>query len=663
MTPAERANRPRWTGQGFEIWFFVVLVPGAERALWVRMTRFAHAGESDARVWAVVSDAGSVHTQRERLPVDALRELDEGGRPGLAVGESVRFLAGETQGRCGDVEWSLRFEAGDAGVQRVARVPGFVPVGTHANHPYAEAPVTGSVRVGERELSLGGGLLSQMHIWGTTRVEWLRWAWAPRFDDGGALELTGVAPKDGGGNLVNLWARAGADGSPTTIIDRCGLTQALRAKLVAPRPGVLHHVASPGGNQAGAGGRVVARVWARPETFAGWDYRQTAGSGPALDLHVAQSNLGHAELEHYTRVGMGWQPLRRSRSTCAALEFHGLPDYPEFRYAPWDAEGEGAQSGAGGREPPVSAQASEDPSASLGPGRWIRVERPARILALGLTFRAHARETASAADPVVFEVAPSAWVGLPVHGERQPARLLRPSSAALFEACERLDPGLRQELAGFGFLPAMLDYEVELALVFPEGLTRVEELSQPGRVAMAVANDLTARSLQILGEGQGARLDYWGAAKSLPGLAPTAERAWLFESLPLDRWPELRLRTRVNGELRQDASTSLLMETPRQMLGRILASAGPLPAKAVVLTGTPSGIAFTVPRWKRAVGERLLDRVGKLRAAIGGFTSSTRFLRPGDRVEVDAGPLGGFAHVVDIEPEVVPEAVPEPGPE
>lgn len=101
--------------------------------------------------------------------------------------------------------------------------------------------------------------------------------------------------------------------------------------------------------------------------------------------------------------------------------------------------------------------------------------------------------------------------------------------------------------------------------------------------------------------------------------------------------------------LRQDSALALLLETPRQLLTRVLAAAGPLPPGTLLLTGTPAGVAFAVPAWKRALGERLLDRVGKLRAALGSYTATTRFLRPGDIVDVRGGFLGGFVRAVNSE--------------
>ncbi|MCA9700242.1 MAG: fumarylacetoacetate hydrolase family protein, partial [Myxococcales bacterium] len=377
-----------------------------------------------------------------------------------------------------------------------------------------------------------------------------------------------------------------------------------------------------------------------PQTMAGWNYRKIGGG----DLHVAQSNQAHCEVELYRRAGLGWRPEARLRSTCAALEFHGPDHFAELAYVPWEA----AQARDAARPGSVitlaaPAEASEPP----GPGDWIETPRPAAIVALGLTYRAHAEETGSSPDPLVFRKDPAAWS--PGGGT-----VLRPSSRRLLEAAAKLDPALPKALSEFGFMPAMLDYEVELGLLLRDGLddlADLESMAAAGRVGLVLANDITARSLQILGEGQRERMDYWGAAKSQPGFAATGERTWVPATFDLDRWPQLRLEARVNGELRQDAVLSSLLETPRQMLTRVREAAGPLPADTLLLTGTPAGVAFSVPGWKRALGDRFLDRIGKLRAALSGFSEGDQFLRPGDHVEVRAGFLGGFAHVVASEPE------------
>ena len=630
MIPSELANRPQWIGRGFEIWFFVVLVPGQARALWVRLTRFADGDASDSRIWAVLSESSGVTAQREIHPLGSLESQAEDGSFHLRVG-AAELGHGFSAGRCGRIAWEFRYEATDPVIVRMPKLPGFVPLGTRAAHPHAEASVEGWMEIDGRRISLDGGMFTQMHIWGQRRLEWLRWAWAPCFDHAGELELTTVAPKVSGSNLCSLWAKIGDE-----VFDNSGFWSAVRANSTTVRAGVLHHV----GHKSGA--RVVVRAWASAESFAGWDYRQIGGG----DLHVAQSNLAICELELYRRAGFGWRPERRLRSRCAALEFHGPDDYPEFSYVGWDSSAMHVRASASAAAPAIT-----EPAAPPGPGKWIDTPTPSRIVALGLTYKAHARETASVSDPVVFAIDPAAWSCDAPH-------VVRPSSSRLLEALARLDPTLKPALAraGFGFMPAMLDYEVELGLVLLDGLSGAESidaLASGGRVGMLVANDVTARSVQILGEGQADRLAYWTSAKSLPGFAPTGARAWVPERFDLDAWPALRLETRVNGVTRQDAALELLIETPRQMLSRVIASVGALAPGTMLLTGTPAGVAFSVPRWKRAIGERLLDRIGKLCAALGGYTAKTDFLRPGDVVEVRAGYLGAIEHriVAELDPE------------
>lgn len=634
MIASEQANRSQWSGRGFEIWFFVVLVPGVERALWVRLTRFANDSSSDARVWAVVSERGAITAAREVHPLDAMSTEDDAGGVRVRVGES-EFGHGHTQGSCGAISWELSYAASDPLVERVPKLPSFVPVGTRATHPHADAAVSGWVELDGQRLDLEGGLLTQMHIWGQQRLEWLRWIWAPRFLTGAGqgadatLELTAVAAKASGPSLCALWAKVDDE-----EISNSGLAKAARASVESVRAGVLHYVGSASSGRR----RLLVRGWAAPATYAGWDYRMLAGG----DLHIAQTNLARVEIEIYTRAGLGWLPQQRLRSSCAAIEFHGPEDYEALSYVGWDEPEAKLRERAVAATTP-SSLVPEPP----GPGAWIDTPAPTRIIALGLTYKAHAKETASGLDPVVFDKDPAAWS--PGEGE-----LLRPSSTRLRAALEALDPALPEAMRAFGFVPAMLDYEVELGLVLLDGLAdvgKIDALASGGRVALVVANDVTARSVQILGEGQADRLAYWSAAKSLPGFAPTSARAWVPERFDLDAWPALRLETRVNGAVRQDAGLELLIETPRQMLSRVCEAGGAIPPGTLLLTGTPSGVAFSVPRWKRVMGERLLDRLGKLRAAIGSFSATTKFLRPGDVVEVRAGFLGAVERIVGVEPE------------
>jgi 2-keto-4-pentenoate hydratase/2-oxohepta-3-ene-1,7-dioic acid hydratase in catechol pathway len=64
-----------------------------------------------------------------------------------------------------------------------------------------------------------------------------------------------------------------------------------------------------------------------------------------------------------------------------------------------------------------------------------------------------------------------------------------------------------------------------------------------------------------------------------------------------------------------------------------------------VLTGTPSGVAFTVPSWKRKVGA-LLPAGARLSAALRAHARNPRMLKPGDVVEMDGGVLGRRRFVI-----------------
>lgn len=111
----------------------------------------------------------------------------------------------------------------------------------------------------------------------------------------------------------------------------------------------------------------------------------------------------------------------------------------------------------------------------------------------------------------------------------------------------------------------------------------------------------------------------------------------------------MRGETRVNGELRQRGATRDLVLGPRDLL-RAASEAlrRPLLRGDLLLTGTPSGVALQVSRWKRRLAELLLDRVGRLAAVARGAAGEGRFLGPGDEVTVGGGEAGTRTVRVEI---------------
>jgi acylpyruvate hydrolase len=118
-----------------------------------------------------------------------------------------------------------------------------------------------------------------------------------------------------------------------------------------------------------------------------------------------------------------------------------------------------------------------------------------------------------------------------------------------------------------------LDYEGELAVV----------MGANGCVAAyAVADDLTARDLQK-------RELQWTRAKGADAFCPYGPWVTTAEEVPNPQ--ALWLRTWVNGELRQDSSTSnLIFDIPT--LVAFISEACTIEPGDLILTGTPSGVGM-----------------------------------------------------------------------
>lgn len=146
-----------------------------------------------------------------------------------------------------------------------------------------------------------------------------------------------------------------------------------------------------------------------------------------------------------------------------------------------------------------------------------------------------------------------------------------------------------------------LDYEGELAVVMGAG----------GKVAgYAVANDLTARDLQ-------ARELQWTRAKGADAFCPYGPWITTIEEVPDPH--ALSLRTWVNGELRQDSTTSNLIFKIPELVAFIHETCTLEPGD-LILTGTPSGVGIGL--------------------------DPPRFLSSGDVVRIEIERLGAIEHPI-----------------
>src|SRR4051794_20297156 len=148
-----------------------------------------------------------------------------------------------------------------------------------------------------------------------------------------------------------------------------------------------------------------------------------------------------------------------------------------------------------------------------------------------------------------------------------------------------------------------LDYEAELAVVIGAG----------GRIAgYAVADDLSARDLQ-------GRETQWTRAKGFDASCPWGP--WITTADEVADAEALRITSRVNGEVRQDSSTSDLVFGP-QALVDFIAETITLEPGDLILTGTPEG--------------------------VGQSMDPPRFLAAGDVVRCEVEGLGAIEHTIAI---------------
>ncbi|UNK70450.1 fumarylacetoacetate hydrolase family protein [Microbacterium sp. H1-D42] len=157
-----------------------------------------------------------------------------------------------------------------------------------------------------------------------------------------------------------------------------------------------------------------------------------------------------------------------------------------------------------------------------------------------------------------------------------------------------------------------LDWEVELALVVGRRAWNLgPDDDAMGVIAgYTVANDLSERTWQLEESG-----GQWSKGKSGPGFLPLGPV--LVPASEVDPG-DLRLRSWVNGEIRQDSSTSDLIFDVETII-RDLSTYTVLEPGDVILTGTPEGVALSGRFPYLQVGDVMeieIDGLGRQRQAV-----------------------------------------------
>jgi 2-keto-4-pentenoate hydratase/2-oxohepta-3-ene-1,7-dioic acid hydratase in catechol pathway len=134
------------------------------------------------------------------------------------------------------------------------------------------------------------------------------------------------------------------------------------------------------------------------------------------------------------------------------------------------------------------------------------------------------------------------------------------------------------ETIGYPSSSQQVDYEGEMAIVIGRLCRDVpEELALEVVLGFTCANDVTARDQQR-SDGQ------WSRAKGYDTFCPLGP--WLETDLEIG---DLRIRTTLNGEVKQDARTSQIVHKVPSLIAYISACMTLLPGD-VILPGTPAGV-------------------------------------------------------------------------
>jgi len=211
------------------------------------------------------------------------------------------------------------------------------------------------------------------------------------------------------------------------------------------------------------------------------------------------------------------------------------------------------------------------------------VSSPPKIICLGLNYRDHAEEAGADIpdEPIVFMKPRTAIVG--------PDDLV-------------IRPAFVEEL----------DYEAELAIIIGKKGKNIPVSEAKKHIFGYTAfNDISAREIQFKDK-------QWTRGKSFDTFAPIGPCITTADQI--GNPSNLNIRTRVNGELRQDSSTKNMVFDVYEVIHHI-SRVMTLEPCDIIATGTPAGVAvFTKP--------------------------TPKFLSPGDLVEVEIENIGNLRNKV-----------------
>jgi 2-keto-4-pentenoate hydratase/2-oxohepta-3-ene-1,7-dioic acid hydratase in catechol pathway len=239
-------------------------------------------------------------------------------------------------------------------------------------------------------------------------------------------------------------------------------------------------------------------------------------------------------------------------------------------------------------EPPASARIPLSEATLTAP------MRPSTLLCSGSNYRDHNKEKAntpiSGKEPEFFVKTADSVVG--------------PGEPIVY------DPALTRKL----------DCETELAVVIGRPGRHIPVASALEHVfGYTIVNDVTARDRQVRTSPEGTVWYDLGRGKSFDSSAPLGPCIVTADEIADPQ--NLKLETRINGDLRQSSSTAEMIWSCAELIHFFSASFTLRPGM-VIATGTPAGTAWSTD-----------PELGGKWQALPGLVPASRYCLPGDRIE------------------------------
>ena len=227
--------------------------------------------------------------------------------------------------------------------------------------------------------------------------------------------------------------------------------------------------------------------------------------------------------------------------------------------------------------------------------------RPSTLLCSGSNYRDHNKEKAntpiSGKEPEFFVKTADSVVG--------------PGEHIIY------DPALTKKL----------DCETELAIVIGKPGRHIPAASALDHVfGYTIVNDVTARDRQVRRTPEGMTWYELGSGKAFDSGAPLGPCIVTADEIADPQ--NLKVMSRVNGELRQSSSTANMIWTCAELI-HFLSRNFTLKPGMVIITGTPAGTAWSADK-----------ELGGKGVHQPGLVPATRYCLPGDVVECEVEGIG-----------------------